>query len=66
MESGFNGVGKTISTKRDELTAMCDHMMLQPDNPMLILNQESARQFLTSSTPGGRYTVSLKTRTMAL
>lgn len=30
---------KTVSNKRDELTAMCDHMQLQMDNPMNVLTQ---------------------------
>ncbi|GJJ13315.1 hypothetical protein Clacol_007567 [Clathrus columnatus] len=28
--------GKTVSTKREELTAICDHMNIQVDNPMNI------------------------------
>ena len=31
--------GKVISTKRDELSAICDHMNIQVDNPMNILTQ---------------------------
>jgi len=31
--------GKTVSTKRDELSAICDHMNIQVDNPMNILTQ---------------------------
>lgn len=31
--------GKIISTKRDELSAICDHMNIQVDNPMNILTQ---------------------------
>ncbi|KAF9990791.1 Structural maintenance of chromosomes protein 6 [Mortierella antarctica] len=47
--------GKTISTKREELAAMCDHMNIQVDNPMNMLSQDAARQFLQSSTPDEKY-----------
>ncbi|ORZ28501.1 P-loop containing nucleoside triphosphate hydrolase protein [Lobosporangium transversale] len=47
--------GKTISTKRDELAAMCDHMNIQVDNPMNVLSQDTARQFLQSSTGEEKY-----------
>ncbi|CAO3619177.1 unnamed protein product [Cunninghamella echinulata] len=50
-----NHLGKTISTKREELTAICDHMSIQVDNPLTMLSQDSARQFLNSSTPHDKY-----------
>ena len=31
--------GKLISTKREELSAICDHMNVQVDNPMNVLTQ---------------------------
>jgi chromosome segregation ATPase len=31
--------GKIISTKREELSAMCEQMQLQVDNPMNVLSQ---------------------------
>lgn len=31
--------GKTISTKKEELSAICDHMNIQVDNPLNILSQ---------------------------
>jgi hypothetical protein len=31
--------GKLVSTKRDELSGICDHMNIQVDNPMNILTQ---------------------------
>ena len=34
-----NRDGKVISTKREELQAICDHMNIQVDNPMNILTQ---------------------------
>ncbi|KAK7690317.1 hypothetical protein QCA50_006974 [Cerrena zonata] len=35
--------GKLVSSKREELSAICDHMNIQVDNPMNILTQDSAR-----------------------
>ncbi|KJA20562.1 hypothetical protein HYPSUDRAFT_142094 [Hypholoma sublateritium FD-334 SS-4] len=47
--------GRVISTKKDELSAICDHMNIQVDNPMTILTQDSARQFLSASAPRDKY-----------
>ncbi|KAH9926088.1 P-loop containing nucleoside triphosphate hydrolase protein [Amylocystis lapponica] len=58
--------GKVISTKREELSAICDHMNIQVDNPMNILTQDSSflfrrlddrcfRQFLSASQPSDKY-----------
>ncbi|KAF8527504.1 P-loop containing nucleoside triphosphate hydrolase protein [Hysterangium stoloniferum] len=55
-----NADGKTISTKRDELSAICDHMNIQVDNPMNVLTQDSARQFLSASRPQDKYQFFLK------
>lgn len=37
--------GKVISTKKDELAAICDHMNIQVDNPMNVLTQGIAHYF---------------------
>ncbi|KAF9156913.1 Structural maintenance of chromosomes protein 6 [Linnemannia schmuckeri] len=50
-----NAKGKTVSTKRDDLVAILDHMNIQVDNPINVLSQDSARQFLQSSTPADKY-----------
>ncbi|KAF9585666.1 Structural maintenance of chromosomes protein 6 [Lunasporangiospora selenospora] len=50
-----SAVGKLVSNKREELSAMCDHMNIQVDNPMNVLSQDTARQFLQSSTPEDKY-----------
>ncbi|KAJ7781699.1 P-loop containing nucleoside triphosphate hydrolase protein [Mycena maculata] len=47
--------GKVISTKKDELAAICDHMNIQVDNPMNVLTQDAARQFLSASVPADKY-----------
>ncbi|TCD69031.1 Structural maintenance of chromosomes protein 6 [Steccherinum ochraceum] len=47
--------GNLVSHKREELSAICDHMNIQVDNPMNILTQDSARQFLSASAPADKY-----------
>ncbi|EIN12535.1 P-loop containing nucleoside triphosphate hydrolase protein [Punctularia strigosozonata HHB-11173 SS5] len=47
--------GKIISTKREELSAICDHMNIQVDNPMNVLTQDAARAFLSASTASDKY-----------
>ncbi|KAF8911589.1 hypothetical protein CPB84DRAFT_1842078 [Gymnopilus junonius] len=47
--------GKVISTRRDELSAICNHMNIQVDNPMDVLTQDSARKFLGASAPQEKY-----------
>ncbi|KAH7920482.1 P-loop containing nucleoside triphosphate hydrolase protein [Leucogyrophana mollusca] len=47
--------GKVVSTKKDELSAICDHMNIQVDNPMNVLTQDAARQFLSASHPSDKY-----------
>lgn len=54
-----NDLGKVVSNRKEDLNAICDHMALQPDNPMLIMNQDASRQFLQSTTEEDRYKVRL-------
>lgn len=49
--------GKIISTKREELIAICDHMSIQVDNPLTMLSQDNARQFLNASSSHEKYQV---------
>ncbi|TEB23008.1 P-loop containing nucleoside triphosphate hydrolase protein [Coprinellus micaceus] len=52
----MNEDGKTtVSNKREELSAICDHMNIQVDNPLNVLTQDAARQFLSGSQPTERY-----------
>ncbi|KAG5721478.1 Structural maintenance of chromosomes protein 6 [Termitomyces sp. T112] len=44
-----------ISAKKEELAAICDHMNIQVDNPLNVLTQDAARQFLSASAPGDKY-----------
>lgn len=59
--SGFwrirNSEGRVISTKREELDAITDYANIQVDNPMNILSQDTAREFLGSSSPESKYNV---------
>ncbi|KAJ7166983.1 hypothetical protein C8R46DRAFT_268423 [Mycena filopes] len=47
--------GKLISNKKEELNAICDHMNIQVDNPMNVLTQDAARQFIGASAPKEKY-----------
>jgi chromosome segregation ATPase len=53
--------GRVVSTKRDELNAICDHSNIQVDNPMNVLSQDNARQFLSASHAAEKYQVSKRT-----
>ncbi|KAF3927142.1 hypothetical protein ABW20_dc0100268 [Dactylellina cionopaga] len=52
--------GKTISTTKKELSDIIDYMSLQVDNPMTILSQDLARQFLSNSTDEDKYKFFMK------
>lgn len=47
--------GKTVSTKKAELEDILDAFSMQIDNPMNVLTQDMARQFLNHSTPKDKY-----------
>ncbi|KAF9887119.1 Structural maintenance of chromosomes protein 6 [Aspergillus nanangensis] len=47
--------GRIISTKKAELDSIIDYFTLQFDNPMNVLSQDMARQFLSSSSPAEKY-----------
>lgn len=47
--------GHVVSTKREELQEILDHIQLQVDNPMTVLTQDTARQFLGNSSVGDKY-----------
>ena len=47
--------GRIISTRKAELDAITDYFSLQIDNPMNVLSQDMARQFLSSSSPAEKY-----------
>jgi len=49
--------GTNVGTKREDLDAICEHMGLQVNNPLSILTQDNARQFLSSSSAAEKYKV---------
>ncbi|MCJ1246552.1 Structural maintenance of chromosomes protein 6 [Trapelia coarctata] len=61
--SGFklkSSTGKTISTRKADLEEITDYYSLQMDNPMTVLTQDMARQFLSQSTPHEKYRFFIK------
>ncbi|KAK5125122.1 hypothetical protein LTR85_000798 [Meristemomyces frigidus] len=56
--SGFrmkNDQDKTISTKKADLDDILDFFAFQLDNPINVLTQDMARQFLSNSSPSDKY-----------
>ncbi len=56
--SGFKvktALGQTYSTKKQEVDELAEYYALQVDNPLNILSQDNARQFLNSSTKIQKY-----------
>ncbi|OAL27818.1 hypothetical protein AYO20_09671 [Fonsecaea nubica] len=52
--------GRIVSTRKSDLEEICDHMMLQIENPMAVLSQDQARQFIASSSPTEKYKFFMK------
>lgn len=52
--------GRLISTRKGDLEEICDYFALQIDNPMNVLTQDMARQFLNNSTPYDKYKFFMK------
>lgn len=55
-----SSLGRLISTKKADLEEICDYFALQIDNPMNVLTQDMARQFLSNSTPQEKYKFFMK------
>ena len=53
----FNVQDRVVCTKRDTLNQILEHMMIQVENPLAILTQDTARMFLSSSSPQDKYGV---------
>ena len=61
--SGFKlktSTGRLISTRKSDLEEICDYFALQIDNPMNVLTQDMARQFLNNSSPAEKYKFFMK------
>ena len=52
--------GRMMSTRKADLEDICDYYALQIDNPMNVLTQDMARQFLNNSTPTDKYKFFMK------
>jgi structural maintenance of chromosomes protein 6 len=46
---------RIISTKRQEVEEIVEYYCLQVDNPLNVLSQDNARQFLNAATPQAKY-----------
>ncbi|KAH7029372.1 P-loop containing nucleoside triphosphate hydrolase protein [Microdochium trichocladiopsis] len=47
--------GRTISTKKSDVDDVVEYYCLQVDNPLNVLSQDNARQFLNAATPAQKY-----------
>ena len=47
--------GSTVSTKRDDVDRIVEFYALQVDNPLTVLSQDNARQFLNASSMAQKY-----------
>ncbi|KAM5463477.1 Structural maintenance of chromosomes protein 6 [Microsporum audouinii] len=52
--------GAIVSTRRADLDSITDYFALQMDNPMNVLSQDMARQFLSTSSPAEKYKFFMK------
>lgn len=55
-----SSTGRLISNRKADLDEICDYFALQIDNPMNVLTQDMARQFLNNSTPSDKYKFFMK------
>lgn len=55
-----SSTGRLISNRKVDLEEICDYFALQIDNPMNVLTQDMARQFLNNSTPLEKYKFFMK------
>lgn len=55
-----SSTGRLISNRKADLDEICDYFALQIDNPMNVLSQDMARQFLNDSTPSAKYKFFMK------
>lgn len=55
-----SSTGRLMSTKKGDLEEICDYFALQIDNPMTVLTQDMARQFLNNSSPYDKYKFFMK------
>jgi chromosome segregation ATPase len=56
----FFVLGEVVSSKKEELDRIVSAFNIQVDNPISILNQDTARTFLNSSDPYEKYKLFMK------
>nr|CAD7442575.1 unnamed protein product [Timema bartmani] len=56
--------GEIISTKREEVDKIVTAFMIQVDNPICILNQDTSRNFLNSSDPRDKFKLFMRATTL--
>ena len=49
--------GQLVSHKKEDLTAICEHMQILVENPLTILTQDTSRMFLANSSSADKYKV---------
>ncbi|XP_059153148.1 structural maintenance of chromosomes protein 6-like [Physella acuta] len=52
--------GQVISSKRDEVQRITDHLNIQVDNPVSILNQDTSRSFLNTKSAADKFKFFMK------
>lgn len=50
-------LGKVISNKKGELESILQRFRIQPNNPVSVLNQDMARNFLAANKAEAKYTL---------
>lgn len=50
-----NETGRLISTKKADVEELIEYFQMQVDNPMNVMSQDNARQFIHSSNPAAKY-----------
>lgn len=50
-------IGKTVSDKKDTIDTIVAHFNIQVDNPMCMLNQDTAKNFLNTKSIKEKYNV---------
>ncbi|KAK8757950.1 hypothetical protein V5799_004418, partial [Amblyomma americanum] len=58
--------GAVVSCKRDELMRIVTRFNIQVDNPAMVLNQETSRDFLNTKNPKDRYRFFMKATLLEL
>ena len=56
----FFPIGKTVSERKDTIDMIVAHFNIQVDNPMCMLNQDIAKNFLNTKSTKEKYNVRLE------